>query len=166
MVNSDNKMESEQEPVPTTARNQPQYPNNMQSTEKQGAKVKTLKKDPPHHFIKTNNGKDCDIVTVNKEDYDAITRGHPPKRTLTSERSAATKTVDHRPQTTRRSYAGTITGITFFPEQEPPSTSQAPQLTGRAITESRKEIPWTPKQFYDVKGNPDYQMNSHGIVLT
>ena len=166
MVNSDNRMESEQEPVPTTARNQQQYPNNMQSSEKHGAKVKALTKDSPRHFIKANNGKDCDIVTVNKEDYDTITRGHPSKRTLTSKKSAATKTVDHQPQTTRRSYAGTITGITFFPEQEPPSTSQTPQLTGTTVTERKKEIPWTPKQFYDVKGNPDYQMNSDGIVLT
>ena len=34
MVNSDHEVESEQEPVPTTARNQQQYPNNMQSSEK------------------------------------------------------------------------------------------------------------------------------------
>ena len=169
-------MESEQGLVPThTARNPLQYPNNMQSTQKEGARAKTSnprirstsKEDSPRYIIVTNNNKDCNLVTVDGNDYDTITQGHPSKRTIATKTSSANQTADDRPQKTRRSYAGTITGIRFFPEQqEHPSTSQESQSEKDPMSERKKEVPWTPKQFYDVKGNPDYHMNLDGVVLT
>ena len=138
----------------------------MQSSEKQGARTKTPSKDSPRHLIISNDDNNHNTVTVNQDDYEIITRGHPSTKTTTPRTPSAPKTVGQRPHKTRRSYPGTITGITFFPEQNLPSTSQTPQLMEDNEAKRKQNIPWTPKQFYDAKGNPDYQMNSEGIVLT
>ena len=138
----------------------------MQSSEKQGARAKTPTKDSPRHFIISIEDDTYNTVTVNQEDYDILTKGHPSTRTVTPKTPSAPKAVDHHPQQTRRLYAGTVTGITFFSEQNFQSTPQSSQSMENDESKGKTEIPWTPKQSYDDKGNPDYQMNSDGIVLT
>ena len=138
----------------------------MQSSEKQGARAKTPTKDSPRHFIISIEDDTYNTVTVNQEDYDTLTRGHPSTRTVTPKTPSAPKAVDHHPQQTRRLYAGTVTGITFFSEQNLQSTPQSSQPMENDESKGKTEIPWTPKQSYDDKGNPDYQMNADGIVLT
>ena len=174
MVSSDKSTDSDQELVPIHTARKP-HTNTMQSTRKEGAIPKTSKskmdsppeEDPPHPVIVTNNDGNCNIVEVNHKDYDIITQNHPSKRTNTLGASSEIKTVDTNPQTTRRKYAGTITGIKFFPEQQQiPTTFEEHHLREDTRSKTKTEIPWTPKQFYDVKGNPDYHMNSDGIVLT
>ena len=58
--------------------------NKMQSSEKQGARVRTPNKDSPNHLIYSNDGNNRNIVTTNRDDYKTITRGHPSTRTATS----------------------------------------------------------------------------------
>ena len=150
MVKQRQHTESEHKPVPLhTARKPPQNSHRMQASEKQGARTKIPNKDSPRHFIVSNDNGTYDTVKVNQDDYHTLTRGRPSTRTAT-----------------RRSYAGTITGITFFPEQNRQSTTQSSPSTEDYESAKKKKIHWTPKQFYDDKGNPDYQMNSDGIVLT
>ena len=136
-------MESEQKLVPLhTARKPPQHSHKMQSSEKQGARTKIPNKDSPRHFIVANDDNNHNIVTVNQDDYETLTRGHPSTRIATSETPPAPKAIGQRPQKTRRSYAGTITGIRFFPDQqEHPSTSQESQPQGDAMSERKREIP-------------------------
>ena len=126
----------------------------MQSSEKQGARTKTPNKDSPRHLTISNDDNNHNTVTVNQDDYEIPTRGHPSTRTTTPKTPSAPKTVGQRPHKTRRSYSGTITGVTFFPEQNLSSTSQTPQLMEDTEAKRKKNIPWTPKQFYDAKGIP------------
>ena len=56
----------------------------MQSSEKQGARIRTPNKDSPNHLIYSNDGNNRNIVTTNMDDYKTITRGHPSTRTATS----------------------------------------------------------------------------------
>ena len=138
----------------------------MQSSEEQGARARTPNKDSPRHFIVSNDDDIYNTVTINRDDYNTLTRGHPSTRTVTPKIPSLPKTKDHTTQRTRRSYAGTITGITFLSEQNLQSTARSSQSMEDNESKRKKEVPWTPKQFYDGKGNPDYQMNSDGIVLT
>ena len=149
-----------------TARKPPQHSHKMQSSEKQGARAKTPTKDSPRHFIISIEDDTYNTVTVNQEDYDILTQGPPSTRTATPKTPSAPRAVNHHPQHTRRLYAGTVTGITFFSEQNLQSTPQSSQSMENDELKGKTEVPWTPKQSYDNKGNPDYQMNSDGIVLT
>ena len=150
MVKQRQHTESEHKPVPLhTARKPPQNSHRMQASEKQGARTKTPNKDSPRHFIVSKDNGTYNTVKVNQDDYHTLTRGRPSTRSAT-----------------RRSYAGIITGITFFPEQNRQSTTQSSPSTEDYESAKKKKIHWTPKQFYDDRGNPDYQMNSDGIVLT
>ena len=72
MVSSDNNMEGEQELVPTTARNPPQYPDVMRSVAKEGSKEKTPKRNPSHHIIVTNNNGNRNQVMVDRNDHRTI----------------------------------------------------------------------------------------------
>ena len=105
MVSNDNNMEGEQELVPTTARNLPQYPDVMRSVTKEGSKEKTPKRNPSHHIIVTNNNGNRNQVMVDQNDHRTITQSHPFKRAIASGISSANKTVNYYPQGTRRSYA-------------------------------------------------------------
>ena len=146
----------------------------MYSTHTQGARAKTsipkisstANEDQPRHVVVTIDDSECNIVTVNQEDYATITKNHTPRRTTTSEISAATQAPNSNPRRQKRSYAGIITDVRIFPDHQPhqkiPQHSEALEQD----LEGTREAPWTPQQSYDVKGQPDYHMNSDGVVIT
>ena len=105
MVSNDNNMESEQELVPTTARNLPQYPDVIQPVAREGSKEKTPKRTPSHHIIVSNNKRNHNQVMADQNGHHIITQSRPFKRAIASGIPSVNKITNYYPQGTRRPYA-------------------------------------------------------------
>ena len=105
MVSDENNMEGEQELVPTTARNLPQYPDVMRSVTREGSKGKTPKRTPSHHVIVNNNKGNRNQIMVDQNGHRLITQNHPFKRAIASGTPSVNKIVNYYPQGIRRPYA-------------------------------------------------------------
>ena len=119
-------MEGEQELVPTTARNLPQYPDVKRSVVREGSKEKTPKRTPSHHIIVNNNKRNRNQIMADRNGHYIITQSHPSKRAIASGIPSVNKITNYYPQGTRRPY----TNITSSPVPKHSTTPQESQPLG------------------------------------
>ena len=148
----------------------------MQSDKPQGARAKT---STPRTSSTTNEVKpqqttilmdemDCNIREDNQPKDDTSTQTWTSNSTPGPTSPSAPQAIGNNNFKRKRSYAGHITNIRIFPDQQthqyspPHSEAQRHDLQ----EETRKMAPWTPHQTYDSKGCADFHENSEGVVLT
>ena len=147
----------------------------MQSDKPQGARAKT---STPRTSSTTNevipqqttilmDGMDCTTTEDNQPKDDASTQTWTANSTPGPSPSAP-QAIGNNNFKRKRSYAGHITNIRIFPDQQThqfsPQHSEAQRHDLQE--ETRKMAPWTPQQTYDSKGCADFHENSEGVVLT
>ena len=159
-----------------TARQNISTNSNMQSDKPQGARAKT---STPRTSSTTNEVKpqqttilmdemDCNIREDNQPKDDTSTQTWTSNSTPGTTSPSAPQAIGNNNSKRKRSYAGHITNIRIFPDQQthqyspPHSEAQRHDLQ----EETRKMAPWTPHQTYDRKGCADFHENSEGVVLT
>ena len=149
----------------------------MQSDKSHGARAKTstprtsstTNEVKPQQIIISIDDMDCNIKEDDQPKDDASTQTWTVNSTPEPKSPSAPQAMGNNNNSKRkRSYAGHITNIRIFPDQQThqysPQHSEAQRHDLQE--ETRRMAPWTPQQTYDSKGCADFHENSEGVVLT
>ena len=147
----------------------------MQSDKPQGARAKTstprtsstTNEVKPQQTTISIDGMDCNIIEANQPKDDASTQTWTSNSTPGLENPTALQATGNNTHKRKRSYAGHITNIRIFPDQQTHQHSpQHSEAQRHDLQDGTRMAPWTPHQTYDNKGRADFHENSEGVVLT